>query len=432
MKIVLNLLSLLSSLFFPFFTTNAETPVCADDEEIFQLRLITTDDFSSWDGAPASYRVFTESINEVHAECTTNCRNDYPGADIQLCLPRDRCHTVGVGRALGRWISCFNGGTEELLVKWGSKTIRSSNAYFFDRVDFGDGCEANPVCDVEKEVEFEFFFDRDLGNPDSFSWSLTDAVTNEIVYLEGQPYNKPANNTFTYERVCIPRISCLEFYMGYLTNTTGLGYDDSSYSIRLDGVIYSEGNLRMGPHVGFFGGSQANLNKTVILGNNCTVESVCNSADEDLFAMEFTTAAEVECSSPSNDFNFSSAISSQDFPFWMKNDAGTGTLFPNYVWSGDFEDFEVSQSYAFMSCIANDKCTEFYFGTENSVVSYKIFQNGKELTQRVVHSDEDDPSKGLTTTNVGVCASGAGTSSLMYGRFVASTFTILALLNMFW
>ena len=116
--------------------------ICAEDEELFRLQLITED---AWQGAPASYRIFTESSSTTHAECE-QCSNRSPGADVQICLPKDECHTALVGRNVGRWISCFNGGVEELVMTWGGEVIRRNNAYLFESIDFGDGCQAS-YCD---------------------------------------------------------------------------------------------------------------------------------------------------------------------------------------------------------------------------------------------------------------------------------------------
>merc|ERR1719375_1894955 len=74
---------------------NTATPVCSDDEELFQLQFIT----KSW-GADVSYRIFTESTNVTHDECIMCSIDGHPEAsnplgdpdgNIQMCLPRDEC-----------------------------------------------------------------------------------------------------------------------------------------------------------------------------------------------------------------------------------------------------------------------------------------------------------------------------------------------------
>ena len=95
--------------------------------------------------------------------------NDSPDFDVQICLPKDECHTAVVGRNIGRWISCYNGGVEELVMTWGGHVIRRNNAYLFESIDFGDGCQAS-YCDNDNESKFEFFMDRrDIGEA-PFSW----------------------------------------------------------------------------------------------------------------------------------------------------------------------------------------------------------------------------------------------------------------------
>ena len=124
---------------------------------------------------------------------------------------------------------------------WGDETLTRNNAYLFDRVDFGNGCEAR--CDAESETEFEFFLDRrDVGKQARvpFTWELNEVLdsTEKTVHLEGgieAPYYQSA---FVYERKCIPRSSCYEFTMGYRSNMTQSNktefFDPSMYSVRFD------------------------------------------------------------------------------------------------------------------------------------------------------------------------------------------------------
>jgi len=403
---------------------NTATPVCNDDEELFQLQFIKKSQRSSW-SAPVSYRIFTESTNVTHHECIM-CPNNFPGDHIQMCLPRDECHTLMVGR-MGRWIGCYH-GSEELLVRWGDQTLLRDNAYHFESIDFGDGCQEDSYidsyCDSEDEILFEFFLDRrgDSRYP-LFSYDLTEVATseNKIVHLEDEaPVNE---DVLIYERKCVPRISCLEFHMGYPSNTTSTDwYDHSSYSIRLDGVTYSEGNLMMGLELF----TKDKLNQTTSLGNNCTVENMCNTTTEDLFEMEFTVATPKDDKEWCEDYDYVSALDSSEFPFWFKGQNQNNNA-DNYVRSSSYEGFKVNRTYAFISCIPNNECAEVYFKTENPVTNYKIFQNGEELTERFVHTAEDDYNWGLTTTGAGAC-SGAATLSLVQGGVMASALTVLSLL----
>jgi len=403
---------------------NTATPVCNDDEELFQLQFIIKSQRDSW-GADVSYRIFTESTNVTHDECIS-CPSNFPGDNIQMCLPRDECHTLMVGRRSGRWIGCYH-GSEELLVRWGDQTLLRDNAYQFESIDFGNGCQEDSYidsyCESEDEILFEFFLDRrgDSRYP-LFSYDLTEVATseNKIVHLEDEA---PVNEyTFIYERKCVPRISCLEFHMGYPSNTTSTNWVDySSYSIRLDGVTYSEGHLWMGLEL--FTGDK--LNQTTSLGKNCTVENMCNTTTEDLFEMEFTVAT------PEDElewcyYDYVSALDSSQFPFWFKGENQNNNA-DYYVRSSSYGGFKVNRTYAFISCIPNNECAEVYFKTENPVTNYKIFQNGEELTERFVHTAEDDYNWGLTTTGAGAC-SGAATLSLVQGGVMVSALTVLSLL----
>jgi len=410
---------------------NTATPVCSDDEELFQLQFIMKTEFGSW-GAPTSYRIFTESTNVTHDECIM-CDNHFPGGNMQMCLPRDECHTLSVGR-MGRWITYTDVDGEELLVKWGDQTLLSDSAYHFESIDFGDGCQedsyVDSYCDAEDEILFEFFLERrGESRWPLFSYDLTEVATseNKVVHLEGEaPVNEDA---FVYERKCVPRISCLEFHMGYPSNTTSTyWYDPSSYSIRLDGVMYSEGDLMMG--LNLF--TKDKLNQTTSLGNNCTVKNMCNTTTEDLFEMEFTVAAPEDELEWRERYYCVSAFRSSSFAFWFKGQKENMTIWDYYVSSSSYEGFKVNRTYAFISCIPNNECAEVNFKTENPVTSYKIYQNGEELTERVVHTEEGDSYKGLTTTGVGAC-SGAATLSLVQGGVMASALTVLTLLlNTFW
>lgn len=418
---------------------DATTPACADNESLFELLINNKD----W-GAPTSYRVFTESTGDVHHECTdcrfrnnsTNAREEF---SLELCLPKVQCHTFVVGRMIGRFVSCDRGGTEELIVKWGGKILRSSNAYLFDSVDFGEGCpenaRENPRCDPDNEIEFEFFLDRWVGKhfPDAFTWALTEVAAdeNKAVFLEGQALKKN-ESSFVYERACVPRSSCLEFYMGYPSQVTSTSWmDRSPYSIRLDGVIYAEHELFMGLDL-----AKGNkLNQTVYLGNECNVETICNSAAEDLFAMEFTTRFIAPCNkSNKNKFTSSSAISYIYFPFWLQ-DPDKSKYDEPYIQASWFSDFEVIQKYASMTCIPNDKCAQFFFGTDNPVIRYKLFQNGEELKQRVFLTGGSEGRVTMTNAgNMGVCPSvdSEATQPSIPGKVMTAALTVLAVLNLFW
>jgi len=120
---------------------NAATTVCADNEQLFRLQFTNSGQRSS----TVSYRVFTESTGAVHAECS-HCSNapQSGGDDVQLCLPKDKCHTLVLGKYLGRWVSCYQGwNEEEMVVSWGGEVLKRNNAYLFDHVTFGEGCQKN-------------------------------------------------------------------------------------------------------------------------------------------------------------------------------------------------------------------------------------------------------------------------------------------------
>ena len=380
------------------------TLVCGDDEELFQIRISP----GKYGAGPFSYRVITESTNEIHDECI-DCGREMTSAYVRvLCLPKDGCHTALVGRWVGRWVSCDM--MIELVVSWGGQTLRKNNAWLFDRIDFGDGCPNDPVCDTDDEILFEFF--RDSNDPirNPISWALTDMMNseNQSALIEG--HSGDQESFFIYEAACVPRTSCLEFNILGLNDPEN-DYDASMYSVRLDGVIYSEYELR-------FGGSEGIMNRTILLGNNCTVETACNATDEDLFATEF------EFFAPDDSY---CAETSAIFEHILVLKKDNETDYRNYhIWTGVYEDFEVNQPYAFMTCIPKDECAKFSWQTDSPTTYYKLFQNGEELTQRIVHTDEDDPEKGLTTTDVGICA-GAGKLSLVQGIAVSSTLSVLAL-----
>jgi len=246
-----------------------------------------------------------------------------------------------------------------------------------------------------------------------------EAGEQEFAHLEGQAQHR--ESPFRYETACVPRISCLKFNMWYPRYVESRFYDSSAYSIRLDGVVYSENQLKMGTY------GNHKLNKIIKLGN-CSVETVCNATAEDLFAMDFeVSAAPYNYCEYNSLYESSSAIDTADFIFKLSKESEIN--YENYyVWGSDYEGFEVNKTYSFMTCIPNDECAKFSFTTDNSVTYYKIFQNGAELTQRVVHTSKDDFEKGLTTTNAGVCVS--GTLSLVPGGVVASALAVLALLVM--
>ncbi|EJK65202.1 hypothetical protein THAOC_13968 [Thalassiosira oceanica] len=259
------------------------TPICADDE--LRLQLISgPGENDSW-GAPASYRIFTDSPSaspasetEIHAECV-GCRSD-------------------------------RGVVEELVMTWGGEIIHQSNAYQFASVDFGDGCQDYTRCD-DGEAEFEFFLDRFLQgaeDPPAFSWELNqlsaDGTEMDSTTLHvGRALKQSL--PFIYERLCVPR-SCLQFSMGYPSNTTEQFYDPSFYSIRRDGAIIAENELWM--EAGYSKGDK--LNQTVNLGESCTAYTTCDPRAESLVELEITVNAEHKCPYSEN-FNLSSASTRQ-------------------------------------------------------------------------------------------------------------------------
>merc|ERR1712176_54308 len=99
---------------------NTTTPVCGDDEELLQLQFIVKENVDGdpeYSGDLTSYRIYTESTNITHDECIM-CQNDFPVSNVQLCLPRDECHSVMVFK-WARNIGCTSNGIHELLVRWG-------------------------------------------------------------------------------------------------------------------------------------------------------------------------------------------------------------------------------------------------------------------------------------------------------------------------
>lgn len=392
---------------------NSITPVCSDEEELFQLQFLK-DDFTR-EIFGASYRVVTANNETPHAECTT-CSNRFPpGANIELCLPKDECHTALVSRLPYRYFSCYCGVNEELVAKWGNKTIHRNDAFFIDRIDFGDGCQMDPVCNAETEILFEFFLNRHYKNlPSPFSWTLSGVEMGERskIYLEGQAPNN--GSSFVYETACVPRDSCLEFYMGYPNNTDIRPFDNSKYSIRLDGVVYSEGDLNMAN--GYF---TKKLNQTTNLGS-CTVENLCNASAEDLFEMEFTvssTAGDEDCES-------SSALEGRDLTFKFHEEGVVG--WPNYHFHyGNYNDFEVNRTYAYLSCVPNNKCFVFSWETDSPIKDYNLFQNGKELAEREVYKD-DFLRKVFTNTKLGPCS--GDITFVPRGIVVSVSLTVVTLL----
>lgn len=414
------------------------TPVCSAEEELFQLQFSTSENLFP---TRSSFRIVTADNDETHAECTI-CEYLSPGVSIELCLPRDECHTALVGRDLGRSIACILSDStpdHELVARWGDKTLRRNNAFLIDRINFGDGCLVETVCDASTESLFEFFLVRDTVTrryPDPFSWTLTEFAMGEPnkTYLEGQaPYNE---ESFIYKTACVPRDSCLQFYMGYPSDLIDVTpyYDDSKYSIRLDGVIYAEGALEMSSYT-----DEKKSNHTTNLGV-CTVEKLCNATAEDLFEMEFTVSSTAGDKYCDNDeyHNSTSALPSSYLPFLLRKENLRGAIYDNYyhIWSADYGGFNVNQTYASMSCIPNDECALFSWQTDNPVTGYKIFQNGEELVNREVHS-EYGPNQGLTTTKAGVCAGTDGgrvssaLSSIPEGVVASTSLTVLTFLLMY-
>ena len=386
--------------------TNADTPYCGAGEDLFQLRMIIEEE----DDMPmsATYMVYTESTKKMHSYCV-DCVNNFPGADVKLCLPRDGCHTAIISRSYGRKISCSDTGGYDLFVTWGHQTIQRSDAWIFPKLEFGDGCgqKEDPPCDTENdEILFEFFGERTYEAPAEASWSLTDTMGGEV-FLEGtseegfsvsdfdQGTEPPsdAEVSFFYETTCVPRTSCLEFNMQYPFGPGALNNKDwSKYSFRLNGVVYSEDNM----------GLTRNIART--FGTNCTVETVCNATTEDLFALQLEGYAPDEyCSRKDADEFYNNDFS---FELWKppKNNSTIANV-EKYIYSG----IEANQKYAFLCCIPKDKCSSFYVNTDNQAKGYKIFQNGAELTQRDVRtgSSREYSMGGFTSTDLGVCAGGA-------------------------
>ena len=406
----------------PDMPTNAVTPVCGEDEELFQLNM-TIVEGTIWDYA--TYRVVTESINQVHDECVgCEVRDDNP-ADVRLCLPRDGCHTVFIGKR-SRWISCFQGDDgQELTVSWGDKILIRSNAWLFDRIEFGEGCPAQPPsCDKDREVLFEFFYERDLFGTDNLSWALQETLEDDfgitkVTHLQGRARDQERSSV--YNTACVPRDACLAFRV-WNPNPPPPDepyYDTNPISVRLDGVVYSERQLQLG-------GSEEVLERTILLGGpTCTV--LCETDSEELFAMKYRVTQAPENSCSNNEFfESSSAVESWGAPGFRLE----GSNDTRYVSEFEFHGFEINQKYAFLDCIPNEECATFRVDSDyQGDFSYRIFQNRAELIQREVQDGwygNIRRNEGGTTTMVGVCA-GAGTLSSK-GAVVSSVFAVFALL----
>ncbi|EJK46178.1 hypothetical protein THAOC_35164 [Thalassiosira oceanica] len=341
------------------------TPICADGEELFRLQLTTSELVGL---SFASYRIFTNSPSpasdtEIHAECV-GCTNYFPGADVQLCLPKDQCHTTAVGRKIGRLNSCGQRAVdevEELVMTWGGEIIHESNNYLFASVDFGDGCQDYTRCD-DGEAEFEFFLDR------------------------------------------------------HILGAVG------PYSIRRDGAIIAESDLRMG----FDSFSGYKLNQTVNLGESCTASTACDPRAESLVELDITVNAEHKC--PDSEI-YSSTVPAEELLFKLADEGDTFSVKmfwshkDYYVWSGSYaNDFEIDTLYTYIGCIPKDRRVKLSVGSDRFAASYKVYQDGVEMTERVIH--REGRYEGLTTTDflgyVDVYSSGSALSLFRGGVLAAA------------
>jgi len=251
---------------------------------------------------------------------------------------------------------------------------------------------------------------------------INDFGITKVTHLQHyrENYAGYSGDSSVYNTTCVPRDACLAFRV-WNPNPPSPDedyYDESSISVRMDGVVYSERQL-------YFGGDMEEVfERTTLLGGpDCTV--LCDAASEDLFAMKYrvTQAPEYSCSN-NEFFESSSAVESWVAPgFRLEGSNGT-----RYFSDFEFHGFEINQKYAFLSCIPNDECATFRINSDyEGDFSYRIFQNGAELTQREVQDGFFQyGNEGGTTTMAGVCA-GAGTLSSK-GAVVSSVFAVFALL----
>jgi hypothetical protein len=365
----------------------AQDTSCTDGEALVDFSLLSKDKSGTLIRTGRySFSLLDTTTGNVTFECM-DCQfvpqgfedeweDSYTSYDTQVCLPKDHCHRFLIGTTLERWQSLrITDDFESFVLNWdGESLLDNFNAYSFGRIDFGQ-CESKCSSD---QAEFEFFMTRNQTEwEDTLAWNLTGG--DEVLYAD----TAPVGPSLLHSLECVPKNECLTYRVGY-----SLG-DVTHYSIRLDGVMYADGELKGAYPQG-----------TKLQLGQCEASDVCAGGDSFFeaqlnFLNTFTK----------NDTEYY-ALSNLEVNWLLVEESSSMELFFK-----DFPGYEFGKSYAVNRCIASDKCSQFEINTRliEGLDSYTVVENGQELTERKTHDEDDDSIfadysfQGTTTTGTTGC-----------------------------
>lgn len=214
---------------------------------------------------------------------------------------------------------------------------------------------------------------------DTLAWNLT-GDNDSVLYADVAPIGPSLLHTLE----CVPKDECLTYRIGYPL------VDKSYYSLRLDGVMYADGELKGNYRVG----------GTKLQFGQCEASDVCPEG-ESLFEAQLNF---LDAFTKNGTEYYALANSEVDW-LVVEEEAGVEIYFQN------FAGYEFGQSYGVNQCIAPGKCSQFAINTRliEGLDSYSLMENGQELTELIVHGEDDEATfagysyEGTTTTGTTRC-----------------------------
>jgi hypothetical protein len=367
----------------------AQDTSCTDGEALVDFSLLSKDKSETlYPMGQYSFSLLDTTTGNVTFECM-DClfvpqglqddewEDSYTSYDMQVCLPKDHCHRFLIGTTLERWQSLrITDDFESFVLNWdGESLLNNFNAYTFGRIDFGQ-CESKKC--TSDQAEFEFFMTRNQTEwEDTLAWNLT--AGDEVLYTDTASIGPSLLRTLE----CILKDECLTYRIGYSLP------DAAYYSIRLDGVMYADGELKEA----YPEGSKLQLGQ-------CESSDVC-AYGESLFEAQLNFLDTFT----KNGTEYY-ALSNLEVSWLLVAESGGMELFFQ-----DFPGYEFGKSYAVNRCISSDKCSQFEINTRliEGLDSYTVVENGQELTERKTHGEDDDSTfadysfQGTTTTGTTGC-----------------------------
>ncbi len=357
------------------------------------------------------YRLEDQNGNKIIAYDNQRLSDKQPLAKAgvyakRMCLPKKDCYRLIMGNF---WAE----DGEHVSISFDDNALFESKAWYYESINFGEGCPSIRSCDPNEESTVKFFMATSVDiRRSSLYWELD---THDGGTIRRGKQADDLNTTLHYDEICVPKGSCMTFSLGSPEDGESTRYNSARYMLSMDGVIYRRSLYY--PTEGL--PEDENLD-TTYLGDCASTtmgNSICQHENETLFELNFQTSSKGDHSSPFMSKN----------NFWSISRIEESEIISNEMYANDFflPDYEFNSYYRAIQCIPNEHCL-YLTVINNDYETYSVKLDGELLEAETTIAEFGDYE--YEVTDLGVCDSLSG--GAIVGIVVASVFvagTLVAL-----